>query len=270
MIFIVGCPRSGTTWLRRMLEKNPLVKTGPESHLFDKYIGPLLKNWDSDKNKALQTKTGLSLYLDENTFLNVSRKYVLELFLSRIDGLKPDELFIEKTPQHAQYLPEIMKLFPKCKIVHIVRDARDVVSSLLAASKSWGADWAPESAIVAARTWVSLVNAVDSSRDLIPAGQFYQLRYRDLVTSTLTEMKELSNFLNIHWELDALEAVIKKFDAARLLNVRGGEDSTKFLRKGRPGSWKTDLSLLQKFEVWYVAHKTMEKFGYVWKTPFSD
>ena len=34
MIFLVGCPRSGTTWLQAMLSSHPTVYTGPETQFF--------------------------------------------------------------------------------------------------------------------------------------------------------------------------------------------------------------------------------------------
>ncbi|MBI3001835.1 MAG: sulfotransferase, partial [Deltaproteobacteria bacterium] len=39
-MLIVGCPRSGTTWLQRLLASHPKIITGQESHVFDNYVGP--------------------------------------------------------------------------------------------------------------------------------------------------------------------------------------------------------------------------------------
>lgn len=59
-----------------------------------------------------------------------------------------DEYFIEKTPNHCQFIPEIVQMLPNCRIIHIIRDPRDVVSSMLAASKtSIGADWAQKAQV---------------------------------------------------------------------------------------------------------------------------
>ncbi len=38
-------------------------------------------------------------------------------------------------------LPEILQLLPDAKVIHIVRDSRAVVASLLAASQGWGSEW---------------------------------------------------------------------------------------------------------------------------------
>lgn len=40
IVFIVGSPRSGTTWLQRLLATHPQIKTGQESRIFE-YVGAL-------------------------------------------------------------------------------------------------------------------------------------------------------------------------------------------------------------------------------------
>lgn len=269
IVFVVGCPRSGTTFLQKLLESHPKLRSTPETHLFDKYLGQDIRSW-KDEIKAAATNAwfpGLSSYLGEDSFRSMIREYALNLIGPHISELKSGELFIEKTPQHAEYLPEIMDLFPESKIVHILRDARDVVASILAASASWG-PYFPGAAPKAARMWVRYIDAVRSSKDQLHNDQFYQLKYEDLVSSTKESMESLSGFLGIKWENGALEAAIRKNDASSQIKKRGGEDSTKFLRKARPGSWKEDLSLKQKLDVWRIAHRTMNEVGYPWKYPW--
>src|SRR5215469_4920410 len=37
-VLIVGCPRSGTSWLQRLLSQHPQVATTQETHLFSEYL----------------------------------------------------------------------------------------------------------------------------------------------------------------------------------------------------------------------------------------
>ena len=41
-VFIVGCPRSGTTLLQAMLASHETVYSFPETHFFKKYPGEVL------------------------------------------------------------------------------------------------------------------------------------------------------------------------------------------------------------------------------------
>src|SRR6185437_13587512 len=97
LVFVVGCPRSGTTWVQRLLATHPCVRTGQESDLFDIYVGPQLRAWQ--------------LELTE---------YLLRLLAPMIAELKPGELFVEKTPSHILYLPEIHKLLPAARFVNVL------------------------------------------------------------------------------------------------------------------------------------------------------
>src|SRR3954468_24306620 len=55
-IFIVGVPRSGTTWLHQMLSVHPDVVTAGEAHVFCEGISTLLRNHDDpDPNMKLST-----------------------------------------------------------------------------------------------------------------------------------------------------------------------------------------------------------------------
>lgn len=272
VVFIVGCPRSGTTWLQNLLAENKKVKTlGNESHLFDHYIGPLLRKWKEDKGST-QTSQSLATIIEEDMFVQSTRDYAHKLL--RLDALNDDEIFVEKTPQHLAYLEEIIKLFPESKIVHIIRDPRDVVVSMLAASKSWGseiADW--KSATNAARRWVSLIRRIETSRTSVPESQFFELKYEDLLARTTETIQNLSNFLGLEWNED-LHTAVRKYDASTILRHRGTGEGTKYpkkgLRRGQSGTWKGDLSLVQKFQVWFKTRKMMKKFGYSWKYPWSQ
>ena len=71
---------------------------------------------------------------------------------------------MEKTPSHALCISEIKRLLPQSRIIHILRDPRDVVTSLLAVSRSWGAAWAPKRATAAAALWADHVTARQKRR----------------------------------------------------------------------------------------------------------
>ena len=59
--------------------------------------------------------------------------------------------FCEKTPQHLRSVDKILKYYPKAKFVHVIRDGRDVVNSLLKMP------WRPDGLINNARFWKKFV-----------------------------------------------------------------------------------------------------------------
>ena len=269
IVFVVGCPRSGTTWLRKLLASNPKVHSGRESNLFAWYLGSQVRSAKKDfkvPRGSSKFPTGLCSYFEEAEFRAALRDYMLKLMKPMVGSLGPGEIFVEKTPKHAFFIPEIIDMLPQSRIVHILRDGRDVVSSLLAASKkSWGSDWSPKSARQAAKLWIAHVEAVRSVSMEIPPGQFYELRYEDLGVKTEETLRDLSKFLKLEWNEKVL------FDAIEKSRAQAKKESGKpggFVRKAKAGSWKEDLSFSDKLSVWLVARKTLRKVGYPWNYPW--
>ncbi len=287
IVFVVGCPRSGTTWLQRLLAYHPKVHTGQETNVFDAYIGPQLRAWRRQLNHNISGRgvTGLPCYYKEKEFLYILKDYILEIMNPMIGSLKVGEIFIDKTPSHALYIPEILELLPECRIIHVLRDTRDVVGSLIAASKSWGCNWAPRNVESATRMWLKYVSSIHEATDELSKKQFYELRYEKLLNDTPKILKDISQFIGIEWAEGHMNKAIDnnhpqktKLNEGTPIPLRGEaanisglivKEPSGFVRKCRPGSWAEDLSLVQQYLIWTSAHLTMEELGYDWYFPRS-
>lgn len=294
LVFIVGAPRSGTTWLQQLLASYPRARTGPETHLFA-WLVPHIRVWRDELKWAKHDRnapgTGPFAYFREEEFFRDLKRYLIVLMQPMIGNLESGEFFIEKTPGHALYIPEIVEFFPDCKIIHILRDARDTVSSNLALNKSirahrgYNPSWPPSEARRAALDWVKHVGAVTTSSQNLSSNQFYEVKYRDLKASTETELLKLSQFLSWDWETDLIKEAVhrndprmaRKAETATGLPMNGefqaitGRSVVKTegtSRKAVVGSWKEELGIKQKISVWLVARKMMKEVGYEWKYPW--
>ena len=284
VVFIVGSPRSGTTWLQRLLAGHPRIKTGQESHLFSQYLAPHLREWqkaiERTSDPAFKGRSGLGLggYFSETEFLTLLRLYVVRM--ERAAGVQDGDLFLEKSPSHALVIPEIRTLLPESRFVHLVRDPRDVVASLVAASKGWGSAWAPSDVGKAAALWVQHVEAVREASKSIPAEAFVQIRYEDLTADTAGTLHTLRDFLGLDWSDENLAQVVEANRAGKAKQGGGtpipifghyGKQSEVavepegFVRKAKSGSGRSELSLGEKKRIWSEVHPTMKDFGYSWK-----
>jgi hypothetical protein len=99
--------------------------------------------------------------------------------LCRTLALKPGATAVlEKTPSHSLHVDVIARYAPDVRFLHIVRDGRDVVSSLLDAGDGWGRAWgAPTTVRDAAQIWRDYVDGARHAQDL---GPYRELRYEDL------------------------------------------------------------------------------------------
>lgn len=287
LVFVVGCPRSGTTWVQRLLAAHACVRTGQESDVFDLYVGPQLRTWQQELavDSSGRGGVGLGCYFTDAEFHSVLKEYLLRLLAPMVGELELGHVFIEKTPSHVLYVPEMHALLPRARFIHVLRDARDTVASLLSASRGWGRTWAPRRAADAARTWVSHVRAAqDAKRSLSPA-QYIELRYEALHTDGPRVLRELASWLNLVWTDEEISHALERNspEAARLGRGtpiplggefgKGGTTSVKeppgFVRRASAGGWQHDLTAFDKVQVWRVAHATMADVGYPWQAPWS-
>jgi hypothetical protein len=290
LVFILGCARSGTTWLQRLLASHPRVRTGIESNLFWGYLGPPIRQWTREmtvlrKGGPESAPGGLVNYLRDDQFSLVYDQYVAGLMQPMVASLGPGDIFIEKTPEHVLWIPEIMSVLPNCRIIHVLRDCRDVVCSILARSRNEGGHW-PRKARGAAKFWVERVEAAFRGGEKFP-NQFFEVRYEQLKATPVDTLKKVGDFLGLTWNEDLLGSAVRRNDA-RTSDTTGteipvyGEVATggyeskievireKYgkVRRAEPGSWKDELTFREKYAVWRVARKTMEKAGYSWKYPW--
>jgi hypothetical protein len=203
-----------------------------------------------------------------------------------IAPLRDGQLFLEKTPGHADYVREIVELLPESRIIHLVRDLRDVVASSKAASQSWGRSWAPGSMKDAVTMWRASVTAVQEAKKYLGPAQLLELRYEDLLKQPLPSLRACVKFLRLDWDDAAMRQAIEVNEATRARKSGGGApiplgglvaqrvgtqvvEPVDFIRKAASGTWKEDLTSLEKFTVWRLGRHSMEEAGYPWRTPWQ-
>jgi hypothetical protein len=208
LVFITGCPRSGTTWLHRLIASHPLVTTGQESNLFDFYIGPQLRTWREEYTYYDgRGPNGLHTYVTEPEFLQILRDYALAL-LGKVP-LKNHGLFLEKTPSHVCFLREIHELFPQAKVILIQRHPVDVVASLLSAGRSWGNLWAPKNVFDAAKMWKRYVKCGITNKNYLPPLQLFETSFERIKSHGKATLKAIFDFINLECSDHDLENYFK-------------------------------------------------------------
>ena len=205
LIFLVGCPRSGTTWLQAMLAAHPAIYTGPETHFFETF---------SQAEFAIQHTqargVGLKAYFTPDNF----QELIANLFWHTISALpEPSahpQYFLEKTPQHCLVAPFILNIFPNARFIHLIRDGRAVVASLLRAGRSWGQPWAPQHAFDATlHFWLNSVHAGRQIADLVPRKeQYIEIKYEALRSDTRSSLLNLWEWLNLPADDSFIRSVV--------------------------------------------------------------
>jgi Sulfotransferase family len=272
-LFVVGPPRSGTTWLQRLLLSTPGFCGGQESHFF-RIFGPAVGIFDVSRTGRA---VGLSNYWKEEDMVEEVRKLWLRTVSPVIRANEDSKWLVEKSPAHVLFVKEILRVLPKSRFINMMRDSRAVVASLLEASKDWGEHWAPRKISDAVRTWKESAAAGIKAKDALSQDVFHQVHYENLVRSPQAEFASVLQFIGIEIESSKLDEIILDNSFGRQKAIGGtpfaryGEQETSsnalkeptgFFRKGSVDSWKTDLSFVQRELVWWRTKELMSRLGY--------
>jgi hypothetical protein len=242
LVFCVGARRSGTYWLQRIVVAHPGVSEVPgESHLFSHGIAPLLERFHHGPRGSGQVGR---LYADRDALLDAARD-----FCDRMLGpfLQPGSTRLaERSPLHVQHLGLIGEIYPDARFVHIVRDGRDVVRSLLAQ------EWGPTTATAAAEEWRSSVLAAREQR---PADGYLEVRYEELLADAEAGIREIYGHLGLDASADALELALA---AARDASVNVDPTDARVAA----GKWESSLSARELRDIEAVAGELLAELGY--------
>ena len=224
--FVVGCPRSGTTLLQRMLDHHPdlavandthfvpraLEKTAP--HLADRAISgdpvPLTQalidavvGYRRFYRLGLDERLGRELALKQDDYAGYS-----SALYDRFAANEGKSLGGEKTPDYVRRLPLLFGLFPSTRVVHIIRDGRDVALSTLdwaTASKGPGklGLWNSEPLATCALWWRWQVLEGRGAGHMQSA-RYSEVRYAQLVEQPELELQRLCEFLGLSMSSEML------------------------------------------------------------------
>ncbi len=203
-IFVGGAPRSGTTLVRAILDSHPNIACGPELRISN----TIAKLW-----RQTRELTGSTLY----SYYRLSDEDLRQGFADLLwSHLKPYQInsgkprIAEKTPSNVLQFAELHTLFPESPLIHVIRDGRDVVSSLLTM------DWIDnrtgemfdfvQDVNAASSLWVESIKSGCSMKDVKSAqGLYFEIRYEDIVHAPRKTLEGLFEFLKEPWDEQVLD-----------------------------------------------------------------
>ena len=247
-VFIIGAPRSGTTWLQIMLGAHPMVCTTVELRLFNKYTAPWIQSWNEEK-KIMEhgLRVGLPFLWTEDEFYDFLRYFLNRVYENVLRTNPKATHILDKHPGYSGYTEDIIKLLPNSYFIHLIRDGRDVAVSLKAASKNMG--FATNTIEKAASRWKERVNEALQARKF--KQRYMEIRYEDLLTAGTTTMKSVFDFCGLSIGSSELETIIAQHSFEKMKTERKAQSQNirlpeNFYRKGGSGNWKEALTTDEK------------------------
>jgi hypothetical protein len=209
-VFIGGVPRSGTTLLQHMLDCHPAVFGGPE---FDCIPG-IIELW---RQVADAHTRGRIQVFCTRAQIDACFEGLIEDLLLPVAEAHGARLLSEKTPLNVLVFVELLTLLPGCRVIHVVRDPRAVVSSLLQVGLRSRVKGEPAPEFTrdlpsALRLTTEALNAGFRAQERFPR-RVLTLRYEVLVSDPEAVARQLCRFLGLAYEPAMLQPQAKKHPA---------------------------------------------------------
>lgn len=274
-VFVGGCPRSGTTLLRTMLNSHPELALPRETRF-------VLETWARRaefgdlREPANRRRLARSIFRRRRTHgdrLDVPpRRGVTSLVaapptLGSLLGTcfalyaerhgKPR--WGDKRPMYVLHLDAIFAMFPDAQFVNLVRDPRSVVASI----RKLG--WFGGDVVPAVDLWERSVRAADTWRDRLRPDQFLDVRYEDLVADPAAVLRQLCAFLGL--DPAGVAAMLAFHETNDVPDNRYHWQVSRPANTASLRGWETALSREEVALVEWASARTMRGHGYA---PVAD
>ncbi|HEV2496028.1 MAG TPA: sulfotransferase [Terriglobia bacterium] len=282
VVFIVGCPRSGTTLLRRILDAHPQIAVTKETQWFDE---SWLALWFEQRRGLTPdgnvTPELVAFMLEHPKFsrLKMPRQQFLDLagngasvhfsaFVTRIfdhyGQIKGKARVGNKDPVYVRKLSLLHSLWPEARFVHLIRDGRDVSLSVIhwpdkgPISKRTYATSNDDPVSTAALWWECNVRCGREERSRLGPQLYYEMRYESLVTHPASECERLCDFLGLPFD----EAMVRFYESGRKAPSDAGKDHPWMPITPGLRNWTTQMvpEDVERFEA--AAGGLLDELGY--------
>ena len=264
--FIVGYPRSGTTLLSVLLDRHSRIAVSPETNFFSA-VCPI------ERAAHLTDKPGLLVdrfvYGFRTRDLNLDRTELSKRFNAteptganllqaalNLYASNHRKLIVgERTPEHWRFVPQILQLYPRSRVIWMVRDGRDTIFSLMKAPlrPHWDLEY---------HAWhwrLSIESMLDSQ--MYNSDRVLRINFEALLTSTEAELARVCAFVGTEFEPRQLDTsvhtdVVPQWEMASKQRALQALDASRIGAAARelPGD---QLTLLNE-----IINPCMERLGY--------
>ncbi len=285
--FVVGHGRSGTTWSERLLNSHPEVLCVGSGMFFGRdmglFEGRKTLYWTLERSKELETWHGMQPnYWSGHDFeaeLPGMVKAVTDQVLYPALDQSGEKIVGDRTPHYVSYLKEVHALYPESKIIHVIRDGRDVAISNVhafwnsARDRGGPVDLEPEELALRdayladreaflksgrsiftegrinklAKGWKQIVGRGSEYGRRLFGDNYLEVRYEALLIEPVAELERVFSLLGASTTREVLDHIVAENAFEKNSGrSRGEEDTTSFFRKGISGDWKNTFNARDK------------------------
>jgi hypothetical protein len=206
-VFIVGCPRSGTSFLYHLLlSAGGFAKFHTQMNVFD-VLEPIYGDLAVRKNKQAMMQEWLRSKAFDVSGLDragIEAKVMadcrngsdfIRIVMEEIARKQGVDRWIDSTPTNVPHMLRISRDFPDALFIHIIRDARDVALSLDKRHWSRPLPWDKKRSLLAAGIYWEWIVRKGRAHGTALGPKYMEVRYEELVERPEPELKRIGEFL---------------------------------------------------------------------------
>lgn len=162
----------------------------------------------------------------------------------------------DKTPGYVAHLEILKEVFGSIKVIHLIRDGRDVACSLRSVS------WYTGSVMDAAIRWKRMILSARRTARRLSEGEYCEVRYEALTSDSCGTLRRICEFLGETFEQGMLgyyESAEQHIPSHR---TEWHQKTTRPVTSAQVARWRNDMSPSEVavFECW--AGSVLQKLGY--------
>lgn len=197
-VFVLGSPRSGTSMFSEMLSRHPQIANFSEA----------LQVWEP-KDRDLQID-----HLKTRSDVTARDANRITYAFGLYQKIKNRPVFVNKCPRSSVRIEFIHEIFPQAKFIHIVRDGRAVVNSMIniidkedfrkkkplggfCKPPNWKALTKLPPVERHAYQWVEIMEEIIERQQIVSDNSWFDLKYEDLCANPSQQVEEVFEFIGL-------------------------------------------------------------------------
>ena len=270
-VFIVGCPRSGTSYLYHLfLSAGGFAEFHTQMNVFD-VLEPIYGDLGSTANKQRMMKDWLKSKAFRVSGLQpgeIEKKVMsechgagdfLRIVMDEVARTQGVDRWADSTPTNVPHMLRIKRDFPQAKFIHIIRDPRDLALSLDKKGWSRPLPWDKRNSLLAAGVyWEWIVRKGRKNGEQL-GSDYIETRYEDLVQSPAAELAKIGEFLDCDLDYERIKAQSVGSIKNPLTSFKEDLNQGTF---GPVGRWKDKFPAAQLARFEALVGEYMQELGY--------
>jgi Sulfotransferase family len=288
LVWMLGSPRTGSTWLMQLFAEIPGVSVIDESYI-PLHLVPIDHALHDGEYFRQGPRSDDPHYFFAQRYLPEAlgelREFFMRGLLRQLEELGQNtdpRWIVVKEPNGSHASDSLMRLFPESRLLFLTRDGRDVVDSLIDAMLSKDSWWqqsqgSDEPRIVSermafinhhAKLWLQRTQSTQRAFAALPEQQRHRVGYEDLLADTSGELGAMLNWLGMDVTPEQLHAAVEKRSFKAIPDSEKGPG--KRARSATPGQWKERLRPGEIELVEQVMGPKLRELGYEVEGPPRD